>query len=127
MVSRFADREGHSRVPQTHVELGVPIGSWVAVQRQKRDNLPPERRVKLQKLPGWTWDPHTERWDQTYELLEEYIKEHDTSRVPYDCRFGGVKLGHWVSTQRSSYAKGKLDPARQHKLEKLRGWEWQVT
>ena len=66
-------------------------------------------------------------WDLTYELLREYTKLHKTSRVPYDRTFKGVKLGHWVSMQRSNYAKGKLDRARQSRLEKLRGWKWQVT
>ena len=127
LVEKFAARVGHSRVPQRHVEGGVPIGSWVAVQRQNRDKLTSERSAKLQKLPGWTWDPYTEQWDRTYELLKEYTKQHETSRVPYDRTLKGVKLGHWVSMQRSNYAKGKLDPARQHRLEKLRGWEWLVT
>lgn len=127
VVRKFATLVGHSRVPQDHVEDGVPIGSWVAVQRQKRNKLTSERVAKLEKLPEWTWDPHADQWDRTYRLLEEYTKEHMTCRVPYDRTFRGAKLGHWVSTQRSNYAKGKLDPARQHRLEKLRGWEWLVT
>jgi len=127
MVKKFAARVGHTRVPQSHVEEGVAIGSWVAVQRQKGDRLTSERAAKLEKLPGWTWDPYAEQWDRTYNLLVEYTKEHKTSRVPYDRIFKGAKLGHWVSMQRSNYVKGKLDPARQHRLEKLRGWEWLVT
>ncbi len=99
----------------------------MAVQRQKRDKLTSERAAKLEKLPGWAWDPHTEQWDRTYKLLKEHTEEHKTSRVPYDRTFKGVKLGQWVSMQRSNYAKGRLDPARQHRLEKVRGWEWQVT
>jgi hypothetical protein len=55
LVKRFAAREGHSRVPQKHVEDGIALGKWVSVQRAKRDTLPPERRAKLEALPGWTW------------------------------------------------------------------------
>ena len=55
LVKRFAAREGHSRVPQKHVEDGIALGKWVSVQRAKRDALPPERRAKLEALPGWTW------------------------------------------------------------------------
>src|SRR6202007_996324 len=53
LVRKFAKREGHARVPQSYVENGVNIGKWVSVQRAKRDKLVPERRAKLDALPGW--------------------------------------------------------------------------
>ncbi|MEU6189654.1 Helicase associated domain protein [Nocardia sp. NPDC047038] len=127
LLKKYAAREGHSRVPQSHIEDGVALGSWVSVQRQKQDRLSPGRRAKLENLPGWAWSPHDARWDSTYEVLREYIKEYNTSRVPYDRRYKGAKLGNWVSVQRSNYAKGKLSAERQHRLEKLTGWEWTTS
>lgn len=124
LVAKYASRERHSRVPQGHIEDGVALGSWVAVQRQKRDALTPERRTKLENLPGWTWSPHDARWDTMHELLRDYIEEHGTSRVPYDRSYKGTKLGNWLSLQRSNYAQGKLSTERQHRLEKLTGWKW---
>ncbi|VAZ85582.1 hypothetical protein LAUMK42_04420 [Mycobacterium persicum] len=57
-------------------------------------------------------------------MLQQYAKEHRTSRVPYTYKVGGFGLGAWVSGQRSQYAKGKLDSSRQKRLERLPGWTW---
>ncbi|MGO9747678.1 MAG: Helicase associated domain protein [Mycobacterium sp.] len=124
LVRKFADREGHALVPQSYVENGVNLGKWVSVQRRKRDELTAERRARLGSLPGWSWDPHADRWEETFHMLQEYAKEHRTSRVPYSYKANGVNLGVWVSEQRSQYAKGKLDPTRQKRLERLPGWTW---
>jgi hypothetical protein len=127
LVKKFAAREGHSRVPQGHNEDGVAIGKWVAVQRSTRNKLSAERRALLEFLPGWSWDPHEDKWNSTYDLLMKYNAEHGTSRPPYDSVYKGVKIGQWVSIQRSSYAKGKLSKERRRKLEELAGWEWVVA
>ncbi|MGV0991177.1 MAG: Helicase associated domain protein [Mycobacterium sp.] len=123
LLQKFVAREGHSRVPQGHFEDGAPLGSWVAVQRNSR-TLTPENRARLDALPGWSWDPHADQWNATYSLLVDYTVEHGTSRVPYNHKSEGVKLGHWVYTQRSGYSKGKLTDERRKRLEALKGWVW---
>ena len=124
LLGKFADREGHARVPQNYVENGVNLGKWVGVQRQKRNKLTPERSARLDSLAGWSWDPNADQWEEAFHLFETYAKEHNGSRVPYSYEVGGFKLGVWVSWQRSQYAKGKLDPTRQKRLERLPGWTW---
>ncbi|MGV7633065.1 Helicase associated domain protein [Mycobacterium kansasii] len=124
LLRAFAAREGHARVPQSHVENGVKLGTWVGVQRQKQQSLTPERRACLESVPGWSWDPHADQWEETFRMLQQYAKEHRTSRVPYTYKVGGFGLGAWVSGQRSQYAKGKLDSSRQKRLERLPGWTW---
>jgi superfamily II DNA or RNA helicase len=122
----FADREGHARVPQRHVENATKLGTWVSDQREKRDKLTPERRVRLEAVLGWSWDPYAAQWDEAFDLLKEYAQQHRTSRVPYSYEANGIKLGQWASIQRSQYAKAKLTPSRQSRLEKLPGWVWKV-
>lgn len=58
LLERFAAREGHSRVPQKHVEEGVRLGQWVGVQRTnyKKGALDPDRAERLCALDGWVWD-----------------------------------------------------------------------
>lgn len=55
---RFRDREGHLRVPRTHVErVGdqeLRLGSWIANQRSRADTLAPERVEALEAL-GIRW------------------------------------------------------------------------
>jgi hypothetical protein len=57
-LKAFAAREGHTRVPQAHVEGAMRIGRWVAKRRSERNNgrLGPARVAELEALPGWTWD-----------------------------------------------------------------------
>jgi superfamily II DNA or RNA helicase len=53
----FVGREGHARVPQSHIEDGFKLGQWVSVQRGKAKNktLRADRTARLEALPGWTW------------------------------------------------------------------------
>lgn len=124
LLRMFAAREGHARVPQNHVEDGIKLGKWLAVQRQKRESLTPERCARLESVPGWSWDPHADQWEKAFHLLQQYVDEHGTSRVPYTCQVDGFRLGAWVSGQRSQYSKGKLVPSRQTRLEQLPEWTW---
>jgi superfamily II DNA or RNA helicase len=120
----FVNREGHARVPQCHVENGIKLGTWVQVQRDKQDRLAPERRARLERVPGWSWDPYADQWDDTFQLLMHFVDEHGTSRVPYKYKIDGFGLGAWLSGQRSLYAKGNLDSSRQQRLECLPAWTW---
>ena len=53
----FADREGHARVPQRHVEVNVKLGVWVNSQRSafRRGRMPDDRIARLEEVAGWAW------------------------------------------------------------------------
>lgn len=59
----FMAREGHARVPTTHIEAGtagpVHLGAWVGYMRQRHRKgvLGPSRTEALAALPGWEWGP----------------------------------------------------------------------
>ena len=53
-LQSFHQREGHCRVPRWHLEQTYPLGPWVAGQRFKKEQLPPERRERLDAL-GFEW------------------------------------------------------------------------
>lgn len=78
---QFASREGHARVPASHVELyegnNVPIGAWVGYMRQRNRAgiLSLGRIERLQSVKGWTFGPlrpgpatNTERDDRIVQL-----------------------------------------------------------
>jgi len=51
---KFKRREGHCRVPLQHREGKYKLGSWVGVQRRKKNVMSPKRRARLNKI-GFIW------------------------------------------------------------------------
>lgn len=63
-LEQFTEREGHARVPTTHIENlrdvgAVTLGSWVGYNRAKyrRGELRTERCAQLARFTGWEWGP----------------------------------------------------------------------
>jgi hypothetical protein len=53
-LSKFKRREGHCRVPQSHVEGEYRLGRWVSTQRDNRMVMSAERMARLNKI-GFVW------------------------------------------------------------------------
>lgn len=52
LLQQFHARQGHAKVPLSHVEAGQPLGTWMATQRKhlKRGTMSAHRRDRLQAL-----------------------------------------------------------------------------
>ena len=75
---------------------GFKLGSWVSNQRKnKSKNLLSQDRIeRLEALPGWSWDPFTEQWEEAFEQLQSYVNQHGNARVPNSyVTPDGFKLG----------------------------------
>lgn len=103
------------------------LGTWVHKQRDAKKNgrLSDERINRLTDIPGWSWDPFENKWEVAFALLEKYVSEHGTSRLPNDYTVDGVRLHQWEEVQRSTYKAGTLSEDRQRRLESLPGWSWE--
>jgi len=56
-LKQFSERNGHCLVPVDYkTDGGYQLGEWVGEQRQKRDKMDPDRRRRLEALPGWVWE-----------------------------------------------------------------------
>lgn len=125
-LQAFGDREGHAAVPTGHVELGLPLGSWVIRNRAERRQgiLSATRVAQLETFPGWLWDPLADQWERNFRTLVDFVDRVGHARVPMTETFGGMALGQWVVTQRHAHRRGQLAPERTKRLESLLGWSW---
>ncbi|CAM3378010.1 DEAD/DEAH box helicase [Mycobacterium colombiense] len=125
-LREYVEHHGDARVPQSYKVDGYGLGVWVGRQRReyKKGTLDVDRQRRLERVRGWTWDPHADRWEQSFVRLEEYVKDHGDARVPDAYKVDGYALGAWVGIQRASHRKGALDTVRRRRLEELPGWTW---
>jgi hypothetical protein len=121
-LKKFSEREGHCRVPALYkTSDGYGLGSWVRKNRNARNKIDPDRRQRLEELPGWSWAVHSDAWEEGFSHLERYSEREGHCRV--DQRYkteDNYQLGTWVSWQRGH----AIDPDRRQRLETLAGWSW---
>ncbi len=100
-------------------ESGLKLGIWISGQRYSFNlGKLPKKRVELLDKLGMDWQRFDAKWLLGFSHLEEYVKEHKTTKVPmaYVTK-DGFNLGNWVSTQRTR--KAKLSEEKITKLESL--------
>ena len=125
-LTEYAKENGHARVPPKYVtDDGYKLGQWVSNLRMRRSGLDPEKACQVEAVPGWTWDPYAEQWDEGFRYLVDYVKEYGDARPPRDfVSRDGFRLGQWVTVQRVTKLRKRMDEQRSHRLENLHGWSW---
>jgi hypothetical protein len=120
-LKSYKHREGHCLVPALHIENGFRLGSWVQVQRGKKQVvISIERQHRLDAL-GFVWDVLSDQWDRGFEYLKRYKEREGHCRVSRDYKENGFKLGRWVSVQRLS--RETLSAEKRKRLDAL-GFIW---
>ncbi len=100
------------------------IGNWLDRQKQlyKKRELSKERKDKLNELGDWLTSYRSqkedEQWDKKYELLKEYVENHN-GKLPQNRE---PIIGNWLIWQKEKYKKGELSKEKKEKLDKLGDW-----
>lgn len=124
LVKSFADREGHARVPKSHVEDGIALGHWVQQQRRRRLTMARPYREILESFPGWSWNPEADDWNDHFALLQVFIEREGHTLLPRRHVEDGFSLGQWIAAQRRKFKQGQLSPDRRDRLAALPSWTW---
>ena len=119
--------------PQKYRESdGYHLGAWVAKQRhtRTREKMRPDRRSRLEQLPGWSWTPWEDGWQRAYDILCRHAAanppERGVLRIPID-RVEDFDINAWCTNQRRERNTGKLAADRVELLEQVPGWSWNVA
>ena len=59
------------------------------------------------------------RWERNFALLTAFREREGRCEVPARHEEEGVKLGKWLSDQRTAHTNGNMDAARRTRLEEL--------
>jgi hypothetical protein len=92
------------------------LGTWVASQRTDRETMDAERKVRLEALGWWVWDPLDDAWSTKFGQVVAYHAEHST--LPAH----GTPLRTWVGWQRKGRAT--MATERKARLDALEWWVW---
>jgi len=119
LLREFHQKHGNYCIPYNFQVDSVRLGAWVSRQRQYHKKLmegkgkafiTQERIDRLSSI-GFEWSCRAEvqdaAWYQNFKLLRTFHRREGHFRVPYYDVVESVRLGVWVSRQRSYYKRLK--------------------
>jgi len=123
-LQKYVALHGTTRAIKSYFdqEDGFPLGNWILRQRQQRNIMSHDRKLKLDSL-GFVWNEMELRWPENFQRLKDYVESHGNARVPgsYIVPTVGFKLGRWVNMQRDRNAS--LDEEQRQLLDSV-GFVW---
>jgi len=103
----YVKQHGTSQVPHRHKTAdGFWLGVWVCGHRKNRGEDPALDQL-LESLPGWTWAPHEQGFEDRLARYKDVAGNLNRHRA----------LRMWVSKQRRLVREGEMSADR---LEQLR-------
>ena len=74
LLLRYVDGHGHAAIKADEMVDEWKLGQWASIQRQanRRGELTIEHKHRLARLPGWSWDPKEDQWEQHFAGSPSY-------------------------------------------------------
>ena len=116
----FRKCEGHSCPSRYRIEGKFKLGPWVTNQRYYKDNLSAKRKRRLDRI-DFVWNGRDYLCDRGFTAPLKFKRREGHCRVPIRHREGNLRLGSWVSVQRSK--KNQMSAKRKARLKKI-GFVW---
>jgi superfamily II DNA or RNA helicase len=109
-LQSYMEREGNSFVPDSHLENGFNLTSWVKRQRRryKDDKMPEEEKQRLIEL-GFSFDPQKDKWGKNFIKLKKFYEREGHTNVKREHVEDGFSLGQWVSKLRKTKTSLSID------------------
>jgi hypothetical protein len=136
-IREFNMQIGHCLVPRKY-SANPQLGMWVANQRNnyrfyqegKPSPMTMERIRELESV-GFEWEPNDHSWNARFDQLCEYMEQFGDCMVPRKYS-ANLKLGLWVSKQRSDYRlyqEGKPSSMTAERIRELQSirFEWETA
>ncbi len=117
----------NNRLPRAQVSAEERVlVEWLRYQRRPRtrETHCDYQRRRLVAIPGFLWDPITDRWSGTFRDYERFLVRHRRAPSVRSADPLERHLAAWASKQRHLRRRGHLDPARESKLATLPIWSW---
>jgi len=122
-LQQFKEQNGNCNVTR---RANKELGLWVMHQRiaYKNGNLT-EKQIKCMEDIGFSWSRDKDGWNERFEQLKRYKKDHGNCNVPTKYE-ANPQLARWVHNQRQVYkgqGKGKITEEQIKLLEEI-GFKW---
>ena len=99
---------------------------WVGTQRRAhRDKEMTEERKRLLNSIGFVWKLSSTTWEEMYQRLVAYKKDHKDTKVPRHYK-EDPQLGCWVSTQHRAHRDKKITEERKRLLNSI-SFVWEIS
>lgn len=117
LAKSFYQENGHLKLSnKSEYYKGINLGSWVAAQRDNYKNRKlTKEQIRLLESIGMVWS-YVQQWEDSYNLLVEYMNETGSIDMPSDFVYKGFALARWKYKQRERYRMGLLSEERTKKL-----------
>ncbi|QFJ55865.1 Helicase associated domain protein [Pseudobutyrivibrio xylanivorans] len=145
-AKKYFDQNGNLMVPASYIsEDGYGLGRWIRTQRIARQNKDADceekyvygycpitdEHVKMLDEIGMIWNSVIkENWIFNFRLAKEFYQKNGHLIVPHDYVVrsdeddsNDIKLGIWITSQRTSFAKGRLSEEQIKLMEQI-GMSW---
>jgi superfamily II DNA or RNA helicase len=132
ILEEYLLEHGDINIPHKYkTETGFWVAHWLTTFKRKYKNgeiqLEEDIKLKLESMPGWTWDRYDEKWMKNFGILKEYLTHSKTETdkpIEKLAVHNETNIGTWAEAQRSKYNFGKLENERIKLLESLPNWVW---